>query len=56
MRDFHRELDIGHAKIKNFVGAISKEFSHYVKPTLEDSNLNAASLHLGVKHLLQNRN
>ena len=33
MRDFNRELDTGHAKIKTFPVANSKEFSHYVLPS-----------------------
>ena len=36
VRDFNSELDTGHAKIRTFPGAISKEFPHYVTPKLED--------------------
>ena len=56
MRDFKRELDIGHAKIKTFPGENSKEFPHYITPSLEDGNFDVAILHFGVNDLLQNRN
>ena len=56
VRDFNRELDTGHAKIRTFPGAISKEFPHYVTPALEDGNFDIAILHFGVNDLLQNRN
>ena len=55
-RDFNRELDTGHPKIRTFSGAISKEFPHYVTPTLEDGNFDIAILHFGVKDPLQNKN
>ena len=42
MRDFNRELNNGHAKIKTFPGAISKEFPHYATPILEDGNFDIA--------------
>ena len=55
MRDFNRELNTGHAKIRTFPGAISKEFLHYVT-TSEDGNFDIAILHFGVNDLLRNRN
>ena len=33
VRDFNRDLNTGHAKIRTFPGAISKEFPHYVTLT-----------------------
>ena len=54
--DFNSELDTGHAKIRSFPGAISKEFPHYVTPTLEDGNFDIAILHFGVNDLLRNKN
>ena len=54
VRDFNSEF--GHAKIRTFPDAISKEFPHYVTPTLEDGNFDIAILHFGVNDLLQNRN
>ena len=54
VRDFNSELDTGHAKIRTFPGAISKEFPHYVVPTLEDDNFDITILHFGVKDLLRN--
>ena len=56
MRGFDSELETGHAKIRTFPGAISKEFPHYVTPTLEDDNFDIAILDFGVNDLLQNRN
>ena len=56
MCDFSKKLDAGHAKIKTFPGANSKEFPHYVTPTLEDGNFDAAILDFSVKDLLQNGN
>ena len=56
VRAFNSELDTGHTKIRTFPGAISKEFPHYVTPTLEDGNFDIAILHFGVNDLLQNRN
>ena len=56
MRDFNRELNTGHAKIRTFPGAISKEFPHYLTPALEDGNFDIAILHFGVNDLLRNRN
>ena len=50
-RDFNRELDTGRAKIRTLLGAISKEFQHYVTPTLEDGNFDIAILHFGVNDL-----
>ena len=55
-RDFNRELDTGHAKIRTFPGAISKEFPHYVTPTIEDGDFDKVILHFGVSNLLQNKN
>ena len=55
-RDFNRALDTGHAKIKTFHATNSKEFPHYVTPTLEDGNFDIAILHFGVNDLLPNRN
>ena len=56
VRDFIRELDTGHAKIRTFPGAISNKFPHYITPTLEDSNFDIAILHFGMNDLLENRN
>ena len=56
MRDFNSELDNGPAKSRTFPGAISKEFPHYVTPTLEDGNFDIAILHFGVNDLLRNKN
>ena len=56
MCDFSKKLDAGHAKIKTFPGANSKEFLHYVTPTLEDGNFDAAILDFSVKDLSQNGN
>ena len=56
MRDFNRELDTGHANIKTFSGANSKEFPHYVTPTLVDGNFDVAILHFALNDLLRNRN
>ena len=56
VRDFNSELDTGNAKIRTFPGAISKEFPHYVTPTLEDGNFGTAILHFGVNDLLHNIN
>ena len=56
MRDFNRELNTGHARIRTFPGAVSKEFPHYITPTLEDGNFDIAILHFGVNDLLRNRN
>ena len=55
VRDFNSELDTGHAKIRTFPGAISKEFPHYVTPTLEGGNFDIAILHFGVNDLLRNK-
>ena len=49
---FNRELGTGHAKIKTFLGANSKESPHYNTPTLEDGNFDEAILHFGVNDLL----
>ena len=51
MRDFNRELDTGHANIKTFSGANSKEFPHYVTPTFVVGNFDVAILHFGVNNL-----
>ena len=56
MRNFNSESDTGHARIRTFPGAISKEFPHYVTPTLEGGNFDIVILHFGVNDLLQNRN
>ena len=56
VRNFNKELNTGHAKIRTFSGAISKEFPHYVTPTLEDDNFDIAILHFGVNDLLRNMN
>ena len=56
VRDFNRELNTGHARIKTFPDAISKEFPHYITPTLEDGNFDIAILHSGLNDLLRNRN
>ena len=46
MRDFKRELNT----VVN-----SKEFPHYITPTLGDGNFDVAIFHFGVNDLLQNR-
>ena len=51
--EFNREFDTGHAKIKTFPGAHSKEFPHYITSTLE-GYFDVANLHFGVSDLLQN--
>ena len=56
MRDFNRELNTGHARIRTFPGAVSKEFHHYITPTLEDGNFDIAVLHFAWNDLLRNRN
>ena len=56
MRDFNRELDTGHAKIRTFPGAILKVFPPYVTPTLEDGNFDTAIQHFGLNDLLRIRN
>ena len=56
MRDFSRELNTGHAKIRTLPGAISKKFRHYITPTLDDGNFDIAVLHFGMNDLLRNRN
>ena len=56
MRDFNSELDTGHANIRTFPGAITKEFPHYITPTLEDGNFDIAILHFGLNDLLRNKN
>ena len=37
-------------------GAVSKEFHHYITPTLEDGNFDIAVLHFALNDLLCNRN
>ena len=56
VRGFNSELDTGHAKIRTFPSAFSKEFPHYVTPTLEDDNFDIAILHFGANDLLRNKN
>ena len=56
VRDFNRELNTDYAKIRIFPGTTSKEFPHYVTPTLEDGDFDIAILHFGVNDALQNRN
>ena len=55
-RDFNRELNTDYAKIRTFPGTTSKEFPHYVTPTLEEGDFDIAILHFGVNDTLQNRN
>ena len=55
VRDFNRELNTGNARIRTFPVAFSKEFPHYITPTLEDGNFDIAILHFGVNDLLRNR-
>ena len=56
MREFNRELTTGHARIRTFPSAVSKDFPHYITPTLEDGNFDIAILHFGMNDLLRNRN
>ena len=56
VKDFSRQLDTDHAKIRTFPDAYSKEFPHYVTPTLEDGNFDMAILNFVMNDLLQNRN
>ena len=56
VRDFNRELNTDYAKIRTFPGTTSKEFPHYVTPTLEEGDFDIAILHFGVNDTLQNRN
>ena len=51
MRDFNRELDTGHIKIKTFPGANSKDFPYCA--TLQVGNFDVAALHFGANDLLQ---
>ena len=43
----------GYVKFKTFHGSDSREFFHYVNPTLEPGNYDSAVLHFGVNDLLQ---
>ena len=56
MSDFNRELNTGHVRIRTFPCAVSKEFPHYITPTLEDGNFDIAILHFSMNDLLRNRN
>ena len=56
VKDFSRELDTDHAKIRTFPDAYSKEFPRNVTPTLEDGNFDMAILNFVMNDLLQNRN
>lgn len=50
VRNFNKELDTDHVKIKIFPG---EEFPHYVTPTLEDGNFDVAILDFELNYVLQ---
>ena len=53
VRNFNKELDTDHVKIKIFPGGNSKEFPHYVTPTLEDGNFDVAILDFELNYVLE---
>ena len=50
VRNFNKELDTDHVKIKIFPG---EEFPHYVTPTSEDGNFDVAILDFELNYVLQ---
>ena len=42
----------GRARFKHFPGASSKDLLHYIDPTLEEQNFEAAIIHIGINDIL----
>ena len=47
--EFNKTLRSGRARLKHFPGASSKELLHYIDPTLEEQNFEAAIIHIGTR-------
>ena len=50
--EFNKTLRPVWAKFKHFPGASSKDLLHYIDPTLEEQNFEAAIIHIGVNYIL----
>ena len=50
--EFNKTLRSGWARFKHFPGASSKDLLHYIDPTLEEQNFEAAIIHTGINDIL----
>ena len=50
--NFSKTLMSGQARFKHFPGALPKDLLHYIDPTLEEQNFEAAIIHIGVNYIL----
>ena len=49
---FNKTLRTIWARFKHFPGALSKDFLHYIEPTLEEQNFEAAIIHIGINDII----
>ena len=50
--EFNKALITGRARFKHFPGALLKDLLHYIDPTLEEQNFEAAINHIGINGVL----
>ena len=50
--EFNKTLKTGRARFKHFPGAWPKDLLHYIDPTLEEQNFEAAITHIGINDIL----
>ena len=56
MKDFNAAVRSGRVHIKCFSGTNTVQIKHYVKPTLEKYNYDAAVIHVGINDILRCKN
>ena len=49
--EFNKTLRSGRARCKHFSGASSKDLLHYIDPTQEEHNFEAAIIHIGINDI-----
>ena len=50
--ELNNTLRSGRARFKHFPGASSKDLLHYIDPTLEEQNFEAATIHIRINDIL----
>ena len=52
-KELNKKLIKSKAVCKFFLGATSKDFVHYIKPTVQENEFDTSILHMGVNYVLQ---
>ena len=57
-KNFNNNVSVnnGRAIFRFFPGATSSDFTHYIKPTLQDGDVETVVIHAGINDILKFRN